>query len=103
MPLCDTSSTSNYQGFLSFIFSWFENYLGVLEAVKSSNMKTSILFPKPPPTGKLPQAHSIPLKITQKGLSYSERDTCKTLSRADQAADAAAAALEEALSGQVEI
>ncbi len=46
--------------------------------------------------------HTVSPKITQKGLSYSERDTCKTLSRDDHAA-AAAATLVEALIGQVGI
>lgn len=46
--------------------------------------------------------HGVFSQITQKGLSHSERDTCKTPSCDDHAA-VAAAALEEALMGQVGI
>lgn len=83
---------------------------GISEAVAGWFIAISALFQKPPPVGRLPQAQSNPShtpatafpELPQKGLSYSERDTCKTLNRDDHAA-AAAAALVEPLMGQVGI
>lgn len=40
--------------------SWFGKDWGISEAVPGSNVAISILFQKPPPIGKLPQAHCIP-------------------------------------------
>lgn len=80
--------------------SWFGEDWGISEA--DSNVASSILFHKPPPIGKLPYTHTVSPKITQKGLSYSERDTYKILSRDNHAA-ATGAALVEALLDQVEI
>lgn len=57
---------------------------------------------KPSTNWQAPTRQTVSPKITQKGLSYSEKDTCKTLSRDDHAV-AAAAALVEALIGQVGI
>lgn len=73
------------------------------EFLRLCRLKCSDFNPvsKPPPIGKFPQAHCI-REDNLKGLSYSERDTCKSLSRDDHAA-AAAVALVEALIGQVGI
>lgn len=40
--------------------SWFGKDWGISEAVAGSNVAISIPFQKPPPIGKLPQAHCIP-------------------------------------------
>lgn len=76
---------------------------GLREFLRLCRLKCSDFNPvsKPPPIGKFPQARCI-REDNLKGLSYSERDTCKSLSRDDHAA-AAAVALVEALIGQVGI
>lgn len=84
--------------------SWYGKDWRISEAVAGSNVAISIPFKKKKNSNQLASSHrhTVSPKITQKGLSYSERDTCKTLSRDDHTA-AAAAALVEALTGQVGI